>query len=373
MKYNEMGFRGVYRQLNALMLTDQLRKAIDDFPDGDKANCVLTYGYIDHEAGLTMEILAAGKTDGKRFRFFDGNDTIRSFIRIGAVENEDFFWFEDADNSIKDRYTEKIQMLEAYNESEEIEKTRAMAFLDESRDSQCIDDVLVYLTREGLQPEGCWVRISGLGDHWIMGTLLNEPNQNFGYHMGETIAFFVQETADKKVICYSDMTPSMKLTAEDLADGSMLKAAIHTFNEERTEAHFIDIMEFLRDSLVWVPCNAILGEDDQAMFEKAVNEAGDDLSSLVGKTFSNQQQIRMVPDILQNGDQYFFPAFSSVEEMGDYGDHFSKVQKHMLEVIPLAMNNEKNVFGIVINAFTEPFVLERSLFDMVEKMKSRIE
>ena len=37
------------------------------------------------------------------------------------------------------------------------------------------------------------------------------------------------------------------------------------------------------------------------------------------------------------------------------------------------MNNEKNVAGIVINAFTEPFVLERSLFDMVEKMKSRIE
>ena len=109
------------------------------------------------------------------------------------------------------------------------------------------------------------------------------------------------------------------------------------------------------------------------MFEKAVDEAGDDLSSLVGKTFSNQQHIRMVPDILQNGDQFFFPAFSSVEEMGEYGDHFSKVQKHMLEVIPLAMNNEKNVAGIVINAFTEPFVLERSMFDMVEKMKSRIE
>ena len=39
----------------------------------------------------------------------------------------------------------------------------------------------------------------------------------------------------------------------------------------------------------------------------------------------------------------------------------------------LATNNKKNVAGIVINAFTEPFVVERSLFDMVEKMKSRIE
>jgi len=51
-----------------------------------------------------------------------------------------------------------------------------------------------------------------------MGTLLNEPNQNFGYHLNETIAFFVQETEDKKVICYSDMTPSMKLTADSLID-----------------------------------------------------------------------------------------------------------------------------------------------------------
>lgn len=306
MKYSEMGFRGIYRQLNALRLTDQLRKAITDFPDAGKANCVLTYGYIDHEAGLSMEILAAGISDGNRFRFFDGNDSIRSFIRIGAVKEYDFFWFEDEDNSLKERYAEKIKMLEEYNQSEEIEKTRGMGFLDDSRNPEFVDDVLVYLTREGLQPEGCWVRISGLGDHWIMGTLLNEPSQNFGYHLGETIAFFVQETEDKKVICYSDMTQSMKLTAEDLADGSMLKEAIHVFNSERTEEHFISILEFLRDSLVWVPCNAILGDEDQAMIEEAVAEAGDDLSSLVGKTFSNRQHIRMVPDILQNGDQFSF-------------------------------------------------------------------
>ena len=373
MNYSEIGFRGVYHQLNALLVTENIRTALADFPDADKANCVLTYGYIDHEAGVSLEILAGGKRDGNRFRFFDGNDSIHAFIRIEAVENDDLFWFEDADDSIKERYSGKIKLLEGYNVSEEIEKTRGMAFLDESRDPHCIDDVLVYLTKEGLQPEGCWVRISGLGDHWIMGTLLNEPNQNFGYHLNETIAFFVQELENKKVICCSDMTPSMKLTAEDLADGTMLKAAVHAFSEERTEAHFIDIMEFLRDSLVWVPCNAILGVDDQAMFKKAVDEAGDDLSSLFGKTFTNQNNIRMVPDILQNGDQFFFPAFTSVEEMGEYGAHFSKIQKHMLEVIPLAANNEKNVAGIVINAFTEPFVLERSLFDMVEKMKSRIE
>ena len=46
------------------------------------------------------------------------------------------------------------------------------------------------------------------------------------------------------------MTPSRKLTAEDLEDGTLLKEAVSIFNKERTEEHFIDILEFLRDSYV---------------------------------------------------------------------------------------------------------------------------
>ncbi len=41
--------------------------------------------------------------------------------------------------------------------------------------------------------------------------------------------------------------------------------------------------------------------------------------------------------------------------------------------IPMARNNEKNVAGIVLNAFTEPFVLDAEIFDMVENMKTRLE
>ncbi len=373
MKYNEVGFRAFYHQLNALMMTERIRSIIDDFPDVEKANCVLTYGYIDHEAGMTLNILAAGKRRGGSFTFFDGNDEVNLIVRMETVENEDFFWFEDADNRLKSRYSEKIEMLKGYDVSEEIEKTRNMAFLDDSRDKFYIDDVMVYLTKKGLQPEGCWTRISGLGDHWFTGKLLNEPNQDFGYHLDETIGFFLQKTEDGKTICITDMTPSLQLTADDLSDGSMLKNAISIFNSDRTQDHIIDVMEFLRDSLVWVPCNAIISEEDQAVLQKAIEDADDDLNSLVGQEFVNQQNIRMVPDILKNDDQYYFPVFSSVEEMGEYGEHFSKVQKHFLEVIPMAMANEKNVAGVVVNAFTEPFVLDKGLFDMVEKMKSRIE
>ena len=65
--------------------------------------------------------------------------------------------------------------------------------------------------------------------------------------------------------------------------------------------------------------------------------------------------------------------FVLAEEMGEYGQHFSKIEKHFLEAANLARNNEKNVTGIVINAFSEPFIIPRDLFDMIAEMPSAYE
>ena len=103
-------------------------------------------------------------------------------------------------------------------------------------------------------------------------------------------------------------------------------------------------------------------------------EAKDNLDSLVGMELTSQDSIRMVPDILQNENDFFFPVFTSAEEMGDYGDAFSKVEKHFLEAANLARNNDKNVAGIVINAFTaESIVIPKDLFDIIAGMPSSIE
>ena len=89
-----------------------------------------------------------------------------------------------------------------------------------------------------------------------------------------------------------------------------------------------------------------------------------------GMTFKSTDDIRMIPDILQNGDEYFFPVFTSAAEMGEYGDNFSKIEKWFLEAIPLAFNNEKKVSGIVINAFTEPFVVPNDLLKIIQEQGS---
>lgn len=80
-----------------------------------------------------------------------------------------------------------------------------MVFLDGSRDSSSVDDVLVYLLKEGLSPEKCGVRITGLEEHNLKRTLLNEPNQNFGCHCGEEISFLYRRAKINRlfaVLCF---------------------------------------------------------------------------------------------------------------------------------------------------------------------------
>ena len=59
--------------------------------------------------------------------------------------------------------------------------------------------------------------------------------------------------------------------------------------------------------------------------------------------------------------------------MGEYGEQFSKVARQFLDAAVSACNSEKDVKGIVINAFTEPFVVSKELFDVIARMGSSIE
>ena len=164
--------------------------------------------------------------------------------------------------------------------------------------------------------------------------------------------------------------PDDPITPELLEGGTYLKRAIEICNRNRTQLNLIKLARILRDSWVWIPCNAILSDADNETIEKAINAAndGEGLDSLIGQTFTAHDAIRMVPDILQNGDDFYFPVFSSEEEMGEYGENFSKVARHFLDAAVLARNNERNVKGIVINAFTEPFVVPREMFDFIANM-----
>ena len=376
MKYTETGFRAVYHHFAVFPLTDAARNAVKDFPGEKNAEGVLTYGYYDREAGMTLEVLGCARKHNEFWQFADSNNQIRSFIRIGAVADEDFGLFTDEDDRLAKRYAEKLEILKAYDPSEEIEKSRRMGFLDGSRDPQYIDDIRVFLEKDGLEPEGCWARIIGLSDRRIRAKLLNEPDQDFGIHKGEDFTFYVHKDEDTgKITCHAQFSPFKKMKPEDFEDGSLMKDAIHRFHEGQDNDALFELLQILRDSCVWIPCNAVVSEEDQKTVEQMIGEAGDNLESMVGKEFTTQGNIRLVPDILQRDDQYFFPVFAAEEDMGGYGEHFSRIREHFMTVLNLARTTQhegKELTGIVINAFTEMFILPKELYEAVEKMPSRM-
>ena len=112
-----------------------------------------------------------------------------------------------------------------------------------------------------------------------------------------------------------------------------------------------------------------MSEEDQKHFDEMITEKMDDLESLEGTTFVNQDETRFRPDILQNGEEYFFPVFTGSEEMGEYGMHFSTMQRPFTDALILARSKKHDISGIVVNAFTEPFVLRSELFEYMEKLK----
>ena len=76
--------------------------------------------------------------------------------------DEDFDVIPDPDGRLMKRFAERLEILKGYDPSAEVEKSRTFGFLDDARHPQFIDDVLVYLEKDGLNPEGCWARIPSM-------------------------------------------------------------------------------------------------------------------------------------------------------------------------------------------------------------------
>ena len=145
-----------------------------------------------------------------------------------------------------------------------------------------------------------------------------------------------------------------------LEDGKVLVYLKHKYVEESTEENIYPLLGCLRDSQVLVPMNVTMSEEDEAMFKNAD----------VGDVVQSKGDIRLIPDILQNDDKYYFPMFSNKEQMPeDYANHFSIIDLSVVQCIEMAKNIDK-LSGLVIDAFTEPMVIKFDLADVIMKLES---
>ena len=181
-----MNFREVEKKL-CIIVDEQTTKFLA--PEMD-ANALLCMGYVDHEAGLTYEVLAvASYCDGDYSVEWEAKD-VSMKIRAEATEGKIIMPIENM--VLMNKFRFKIDLLETYYGNEEFLKCRKIKEIDEFRHPDFPDDVLLILPKEGNKPEKIWGRtVSFKGDDGEMirlnVRLLNEPFEDFGVHWNDTI------------------------------------------------------------------------------------------------------------------------------------------------------------------------------------------
>lgn len=374
MNFKEAGFRAVYHRLVALELDDKLRAFIEDFPDAEQATHVLMYGYIDPNKGLMLEVVAGGKKGRKYFHFFDTNPDKRVNIPIKKAAKAEIYFFDDENEKLKKRYANKLQSLNQYAVSEDLEQSRTFDFLDECREQNFPDNVRVHFIKDGCKPEDCRVKIIGLGKHSIRGKLICVPKQDFGIKEFDQFSFYVQKTEDGKTICIKDFNDD-KLTKDDLHDGTVLKGAIVDYKKNQDDETFGFILALLHSSDVIVPCNIELNKDALSLYESC-QKAGKDIDSMNEAELARfRAGMIFHPIILERKDnkQQCVPAFTTEQEAGKSHEDAAMVNMPFLNAIKLAKDADEQIDEIVVNPYTNPFTVEKELFDQIANLDPIVE
>ena len=116
-------------------------------------------------------------------------------------------------------------------------------------------------------------------------------------------------------------------------------------SEKTTESIEILFKE-LKQAKVWVPFNASI-----------VN--GSD----------GQEGVRLKPDILRKGDDYYYPCFLTEQDIPkDYYDRFSWLQLPLTDCLFAAEGMESfPVRGIVLDAFSVPVEIDKGAFEAIRQ------
>lgn len=191
MKVAEKNFREIYKKICLLENSELVEKInlhdVFDYPPEENLNGFVTYAFINLNHEFVFEILAGAKIFGEKIKIFPASYKKNIFFRRAEIENVEMkILSEDYQTAFQD----KIQVIDDKNKfGEVLEKIRAAEDLDELRHPNFPDDVAVLFYGENFRPEYAWVRCENIEEKFIVGKLLNNLQQNFGYEVGDKIKF----------------------------------------------------------------------------------------------------------------------------------------------------------------------------------------
>lgn len=156
------------------------------YQDGDDA--LVLYGYIDHEAGISFEVLCFARAEDSSIEYRMGSQDASCKLRYDSVKGS-LLRLTDEDIDVRGHdFVSKIAMVNKYYQANLVaEKLREIVSLDPSRSPQFPDDILVIFLKERYQPEGIWGRVTGFDGEYVTVQLLNEPWGDFGLSEGDIV------------------------------------------------------------------------------------------------------------------------------------------------------------------------------------------
>ncbi len=135
-------------------------------------------------------------------------------------------------------------------------------------------------------------------------------------------------------------------TTENTDLSPFLRQSIGQFYEDHTEESLLSALTILADCMVWIPMSSETEEGEQ--------------------TFP-------VPYILKCDEEYYFPVFSDAEEMGEYKEKPDNIRMPFMEALSMAkqlQQQQPELVGVVVNAFSESLPLPWDLLKVIEQYKN---
>ena len=151
-------------------------------------NAMLVFGYIDHEAGISFELLCAACIyDDGEVSLEPINRSTSFKFRYGSFQGN-IIPFRNYEQLLP--YQDRAKMIiDRYAVSDEIREIRDIEELDISRSPGYPDDVVVIFVKEGYRYEAIWCRSMGVDRErkLIRMKMLIEPDSPFGKHLGDIV------------------------------------------------------------------------------------------------------------------------------------------------------------------------------------------
>lgn len=201
MQIGLMDFRILHQDFVFIFNNPLLKSQVADYPGAKEADGVIAYGFIDHKEGFKFAALACGKADvDGGFEIFEA---VEEPVELGfsSVDDCDVVLINTPGDELKQFLDTTDKIDDKYDVSKDIRILRDVEELDRSRNPENPDIVTVMLVKKtASKPEACWVLMEKTEENDIIGTILSDVPEGYGYAKGDELRFQIRASG-KMFIC----------------------------------------------------------------------------------------------------------------------------------------------------------------------------